>query len=197
VPIVGVPGDRCLSSVLGLFGRRLAARKEQVELAASLMEDLACLRNVRRVSGSAYLSGCCKELEHLLAQVAMIPTDRSGGFCPRCGTRGKLGRLFLACVGQLKDATTAIGLDGADQAFILKLLEGGIDGSGTGAPRAFAASFELLDDLVPMRLLLSEEHENRGPDVAAGGSPAVAAEASGTTETGESGVTSQPGIVKG
>jgi hypothetical protein len=76
------------------------------------------------------------------------------------------------------------------------LLEGGVDRSGAGSPRAVAAALELLDDLVSVRRLLGEEHENRGSDVAAGGAPAVA-KTSGTAEAGEPGITSQPGIVKG
>src|SRR5580704_1137575 len=126
----------------------------------------------------------------------MIATDRTGGFRPRSGTGGKLGCLFLPGVSQFEDAAAAVGLDGSHKPFILELLQGWIDGSGACTPRALAAALELLDDLVPVRRLLGEEHENRCPDVAARGTPAVAAEASGTTETGEPGVSREPGIVK-
>jgi hypothetical protein len=190
------PGDRCLSSVLGLFGRGLTAREQQIELAPSFLEDLACLGNVSRVSRAADLRCGCQELEDLLTEIAVIAADRAGSLCPRCGTGGELGRFLLSGIGQFEDPTSAVRLDGPNKPFVLELLQGWVDGSGTCTPRAFTAAFELLDDLVPVRLLLGEEHENRGPDVAACSTPAVAAEASGTTEAGESGVAREPGIVE-
>ena len=116
--------------------------------------------------------GGCEELERLVAEITMIPTDGARRLRPWRGAGGELGCLFLAGVGQLEDAAAAVSFDGTHQPLVLELLQRGVDGSGTCPPRAFAAAFELLDDLVSVRLLLGEEHEDRRADVAAGRTPA-------------------------
>jgi hypothetical protein len=71
------------------------------------------------------------------------------------------------------------------------LLEGWVHRSGARPPGTVASAFELLDDLVPVRWLLGQEHEDRGPDVAPRGATAGAerrtegrAESTWTAEAG-------------
>jgi hypothetical protein len=184
-PIVRWYGDRCLSSVLGLLGRGLAPGKEQIQLAASLVKNLSGFGDVGGISGTADLPDRGEQLEGLVAEIAMVAADGACCLCPGCGTGGELGCLFTARVGQLEHAAPAVRFDRADEPFVLELLEGGVDRSGTRPPGTVAAALELLDDLVPVRRLLGKEHEDRGTDVASGGTPARAerlAESTGTAE---------------
>jgi hypothetical protein len=186
-PIVADTRDTCLSSVLGLFGRRFAPREEQVQLAASFAKDGVRPGDVGCVPGPADLPGGREQLEGLITEIAMAAAHRTRRLCPGCGPGGELGGLLSAGVGQLEDTATAISLDSADEAFVLELLESGVHGAGTRSPRPVAAALEFLNDLVAVRWLLGQEDEDRRTYVATRGTPARTeglAEATRTTEGG-------------
>jgi hypothetical protein len=67
------------------------------------------------------------------------------------------------------------------------LLEGWVHRSGARPPGTVASAFELLDDLVPVRWLLGQEHEDRGTDVAPRGATAGAERRAESTWTAEAG----------
>src|SRR6202030_841251 len=94
--------------------------------------------------------------------------------------------LLAPGLGQFEDSAPAVGLHGADETLILELLEGGIHGSGARPPGAVAPPLELLDDLVAVRRLLCEEHEDGGAHVPSGGATAVAEVRPHTSRAGES-----------
>ena len=187
MPIVDHPGDMCLSSVLGLFGRRFAPRQEQIELSASVAKDGVRLGDVVCIPGPADLPGGREQLEGLITEIPMTAAHRSRRLCPGCGTGGELGRLLAAGVGELEDTATAIGLDGTDEAFVLELLEGRVHGAGTRPPGAVAPAFELLNDLVAVRWLLGQEDEDRSSHVTACGAPAGSEWLTEATRTAEAG----------
>jgi hypothetical protein len=139
------------------------------------------------VPGPADLPGGREQLEGLITEIAMATAHGARRLCPGCGTGGELGGLLAAGVGQLEDAATTISLDGADEAFVLELLERGVHGAGTRSPRPVAAALELLNDLVAVRRLFGKEDEDRRTHVTTRGAPARTeglAEATRTTERG-------------
>jgi hypothetical protein len=62
---------------------------------------------------------------------------------------------------------TPVDLSPLDEALVLELLDGRVDGAGARLPRSAAAVGDLLDDLVPVHLVAGEDVEDGGPDVTA------------------------------
>ena len=82
----------------------------------------------------------------------------------------------------------ALGLDGADQALVLELLERGVDRAGARLPDALGAALDLLDELVAvLRLLVQQERAaRRGRRRAGRGRRAAAAAAMAAGAAGAS-----------
>ena len=73
-----------------------------------------------------------------------------------------------AGVGQVEGAS-AVQVVGLDEALVLELLEGGVDGAGAGSPATAAARLELLHDLVAVHRLFGEKGQDGGPQGTATG----------------------------
>src|SRR5664279_5701472 len=83
------------------------------------------------------------------------------------GVRVDLGG--LSARGRETEGSGALVVEGLDQAFVLELVEGGVDRPRAGPPGATAALCELRDDLVAVARLLGKELQDGGADVAAPG----------------------------
>ena len=137
-PAKGSAGRRGLVALSGVA--RVVLGEDAVERATGVGEDLARLVGV---TGGGDLHGRGADLEHQAAHVHEAFVDAAGG-------RGEgIAELLAvvvdvaaALVGELVGAL-ALELDGVDQALVLQLLEGGVDGARAGLPQAFGAALEV------------------------------------------------------
>ena len=77
-------------------------------------------------------------------------------------------------VSEREGAAPRFGRDRLDQALVLELLKGRVDGARAGRPVAVAPLGDDLDDLVAVHRLLGEEREDGGADISAAGTTAGA-----------------------
>ena len=106
-----------------------------------------------------------------VAELDEVVVDLVDGLLPGCGCL-ICGVRGAARLGQREDAAARFRGGGLDEAFVLELLERGVDRAGARRPVAATALGDHLDDLVAVHRLLGEERQDRGADVAAPGAPA-------------------------
>src|SRR5947209_5472889 len=140
----------------GLVGRlRRSVGEQQVERPAGVLEDLRGGRALRIVACTGNLAG---GVVQSVQRAAKVRAGRCGVIvgervAPRLSILGELGP---AGVGEGDELAPGVRDDG-DAAFVLELVDRGVDGAGTRRPRRSSALADRLHQLVAVHGLLGEE----------------------------------------
>src|SRR5450755_190649 len=163
-------GKRLLASrrglVPGLIGVVLVGREDPVERLAGVSEYLPRLCLLGVGAGADDLEGRHAELAHQGPHLDCRAARAAGHDIPGSAQLVRVRRhVVLAVIGEHVAAAAAVSGLGPDQALVLQLLQGRVDGARTRPPDSPAALADLLDDLVTVHRLLGQQGQRRRPDV--------------------------------